>query len=131
MKVLIVDDEPSVGMLFTAYLNDYGHCDVAINGYEAIDLFTKCYDEGEKYDLICLDIMMPNMSGREVLKKIRKFEEEHGINALSGVKVLMVTAKTDSKSIIGSFYDQCEGYLKKPIERDDLVKAIKDLGLLH
>ncbi len=88
-------------------------------------------EDNEPYDLICLDIMMPNMDGREALKAIRQIEHEHGINGLDGVKVIMTTALGDSKSVIGSFREGCEAYIVKPVEKTKLLEEMEKLGLIE
>ncbi|MBK7189621.1 MAG: response regulator [bacterium] len=51
------------------------------------------------YDLICLDIMMPGMSGQEALEAIRKLEIEHDIHVGQGARVIMTTALEDHKAV--------------------------------
>ena len=79
MKTLIVEDEFTSRRLLQKILAAYGECDIAIHGKEALEAFRLARDEREPYDLICLDIMMPEMDGQETLKMIRKTEEEMGI----------------------------------------------------
>ena len=129
MRVLIVEDDPGIALLYKTYLSNYGECDLATNGLKAVTIFEKSIKENKPYDLICLDILMPVMCGREALKKIREIEDKHGVIGLEGVKVVMITALSDSKNIIGSFFDQCEAYLVKPIEKHHFCKVINDLGL--
>ena len=79
MKYLIVEDDFAARRLLQRYLSNYGDCDIAVDGNEAVEAFRQAVDEKEPYDLICLDIMMPNMDGHEALKVIRQIESEHGI----------------------------------------------------
>lgn len=130
MKSLIVEDEFSARVLLTNLLADYGECDVAVNGKEAMDAFAAALDSDEPYDLVCLDIMMPEMNGHETLEAIRHLEESKGIMTLDGVKIIMTTALSDSKNIFKAFRNQCEAYLVKPIMKDKLVEAMKSLDLV-
>ena len=121
MKCLIVEDEFTSRKLLQVYLSDYGNCFVAVNGHEAVEAFREALEENEPYDLICLDIMMPEMDGHETLKAIRRIESEHGIAGLDGVKVIMTTALEDSKDVMGAFKSGCEAYLVKPVEKENPV----------
>ena len=78
MKCLIVEDDFAARRLLQRYLSSHRDCDIAVDGNEAVEAFRQATDEKEPYDLICLDIMMPNMNGHEALKAIRQIESEHG-----------------------------------------------------
>jgi len=129
MKSLIVEDDFAARRLMQIYLAPHGECSVAINGIEALNAIREGMKDSEPYDLICLDIMMPHMDGMETLEKIREIEAENGINGLDRTKVIMTTAKSQSKDIFGAFKTGCEGYLIKPIKKIDLVKQIEKMGL--
>ncbi len=130
MKTLIVEDDVSCCVLLKKLLLPYGECEVTVNGKDALEEFKDAHQKKEKFDLICLDIMMPEMDGQEVLKKIRKWEEKRGILGLDGVKIIMTTALGDSKNVIASFREQCEAYIVKPIDKNKLLNEIHLLGLL-
>lgn len=130
MKCLIVDDEFAARKLLQVYLSDYADYFVAVNGREAVEAVREALEEREPYDLICLDIMMPEMDGRQALETIRQIEKEHGIGGLDCVKVIMMTALDDSKNIMDAFRTGCEAYIVKPIRKEQLLKEMKHLGLL-
>ncbi|HIJ82350.1 MAG TPA: response regulator [Desulfuromonadales bacterium] len=127
MKILIVEDDFLSRKLMLTYLSQLGECDVAANGTEAVEAFMMAGNMGKSYDLITLDIMMPDLSGQEVLKQIRYIEEEAG---LPGVKIIMTTALKDSPSIMEAFKNQCDGYLPKPIESGKLWEMLRELRLI-
>jgi len=130
MKCLIVEDNFVARRLMQHYLSGYGICDIAVNGNEAVEAFRQAIIFIKPYDLICLDIMMPNMDGHEALKAIRQIESEHGINGLDGVKVIITTALDDSQNVMDSLRKGCEAYLAKPIEKDKLLEEMEKLGLV-
>ncbi len=130
MKILIVEDEFVGRMFLQEILSAYGRCDVAINGMEAIESFKMALAKKDPYDVICLDIMMPDVDGQTVLKEIRKLEAENGIFGLAGLKIIMTTALGDLTNIKTAFKEQCDAYLIKPIMRDKLIQTFKDLGLI-
>lgn len=129
MRILIVDDDFAIRKIVSIWLRKYGECIIAENGKEAVSAFEKAHAESKPFDLICLDIMMPVMNGIDALKAIRKFEHEHNIISGSGVKVIMATAAASPKSIMGAFNEQCEAYLVKPIDEEELFATIEKLGL--
>lgn len=130
MKFLIVEDDFTARKLLQMYLSDYGRCFLAINGSEAVQAVQEALDEGDPYDLICLDIMMPQMGGHEALKVIRQMEEQRQIGRLDRVKVIMITALDDSEDVMDSFKNGCEAYIAKPVKKEKLLLELKKLGLI-
>ncbi len=129
MKSLIVEDDFTARKLMQIYLSELGETDIAINGKVAIKAFKSAYENNDRYDLICLDIMMPEMNGVECLGKIRKIETKRGIKGLDGTKVIMTTAKDRPEDIFGAFREGCEAYIIKPIQKEKLYGEIEKLGL--
>ena len=129
MKMLIVEDDQSSRLLMKTYLTPLGKVDLAGDGYQALDAFRLAWEDGEPYDLICLDIMMPGIDGHAVLREIRAQEEEWEIFGRDGVKVIMTTAVSNGKDILEAFRFQCESYLIKPVARQKLFEEIGNLGL--
>ncbi|MBN2591758.1 MAG: response regulator [Sedimentisphaerales bacterium] len=130
MRFLIAEDDFATRRLMQKYLSDYGNCDIAVNGIEAVEAFRLSLDEFNPYDLIYLDIMMSRMDGSKALQEIRKIELERNIEYSNYVKVIITTACEDSKNIIGSFREGCEAYLVKPIDRKKLIREMAKLGLI-
>ena len=128
MKILIAEDDFASRILLQRFLAPYGDSDVAVNGREAVGAFKEALESDTPYDLVCLDIMMPLMSGHETLKEIRASEEARGIGVPNGVKVIMTTALSDSQSVLEAFKEGCEAYVVKPLDRESLVRELKKLG---
>lgn len=132
MKTLVVEDDFLARSLLSTLLLEYGICHVAVNGREALAAFEIAFEEGEPYDLICLDIVMPVMDGQQALQEIRRIEKDKGISGLNATKVIMVTAVDDSRNIMQAFRQgQCEAYLTKPLDREKLKGHLKELGLIN
>lgn len=130
MKFLIAEDDFTSRTLMHAYLEEYAKCDIAVNGKEAAQAVQAAIKSGTPYDLITLDVMMPEMDGHEALQAIREIEEINNIKGLDRCKVIMTTALKDSKNIMNAFQEGCEGYLVKPIDETKLVLELEKLGLL-
>jgi len=127
MRFLIVDDDRLCRVLLEAILQRYGQCDMACDGDEAIEQVRKAMDSGRPYDLVCLDIMMPNRDGHQTLDAIREIEAERGILGSDGVKVIMATALADSKHCVRAFREGCESYVTKPINKRTLLQQVESL----
>jgi two-component system, chemotaxis family, chemotaxis protein CheY len=131
MKTLIVEDDFTSRLLLAEILKHYGTVHIAVNGSEALTAVKLATDAGEPYELICLDIMMPEMDGYHALTAIRALEEEHGGGPRrKGAKIVMTTALKDSRSVIQSFRGQCDAYLTKPLEKARLLDQLRDFGLI-
>ncbi len=128
MRTLLVEDDYITSQIMKEMLLRYGSCDVAENGLMAIEMFADAYNDDDPYDVIFLDIMMPEIDGQEVLYQIRDIETAKGIKGLDGVKIIMTTALGDFENIRKAFNNQCEGYLVKPVERKKMEKTLIGLG---
>ncbi|MEN6474116.1 MAG: response regulator [Syntrophaceae bacterium] len=130
MKTLIVEDDFICRNVLQKFLSPYGESDIAVNGKEAVKAFTMAMQHNPRYDLICLDIMMPEMDGQAVLAAVRGIEKESGIGGHDGVKIIMTTALSDPKNVMQSFREQCDGYLVKPIDKLKLMEMLAELKLV-
>ncbi|MCP4338010.1 MAG: response regulator transcription factor [Desulfobulbaceae bacterium] len=133
MKILIVEDEFISRTLLKEMLTPFGDCDVVTNGREAVDVLEQSYSvAGIRYDLVCLDIMMPKMSGHEVLREMRRIEKDKGIYGADTAKVLMVTALDDAKNIMEALVEgRCEAYLTKPLSKARIEEHLRQLQLIE
>ena len=130
MKILIAEDDFMSRKLMLACLVPVGECDVAVSGTEAVEAFTAALSEQKPYDLVMLDIMMPGLDGQAVLKQIRALEEDQNGPGGNCATVIMTTALRDSHNVMGAFINQCDGYLTKPIEFDDVQELLKKLHII-
>jgi two-component system chemotaxis response regulator CheY len=129
MKILVADDNETNRIVLEKYLKPYGDIDFAEDGLITIEMFSKALDN-QPYDLICLDIMMPEMDGQDVLKVIRAIEKGKNIFGTESVKIIMVTALTDKDNIMYAFKSQCEAYVTKPINKKVLIKYLHNMKLI-
>ena len=95
MRVLIVDDNFTDRKILQKIFIEYGECDIAVDGEEAIDAYKKSWMKCKPYDLICMDIMMPKVNGLQALKAIRDIENGNDINESERVRIIMITAVDD------------------------------------
>ena len=130
MYTLIVEDDFTSRLLLQTFLSRYGECHVAINGKEAVEAFRLARQNGRTYDLICMDIMMPEKDGKAALSEIRALEEAGGTFSSSGAKIIMITALDDVKNVVESFRALCDAYLFKPVDTTQLLAHLKTLALV-
>lgn len=111
-KILIVDDDDNICQLLTLYLVKEGYnTSICHNGRDAIKVLKE-----SNFDVVLLDIMMPEMDGYETLMNIRKF---------SFVPVILVSAKGEPMDkILGLDYG-ADDYVTKPFEPQELISRIK------
>ncbi len=129
MNILVVEDDFVSRRLLCRYLEPYGDCDVAVNGAEAVEAVKAALGANAQYDLICLDIMMPGMSGQEALAKIRELEQKCELGVGQGAKVVMTTALEDHDNIRQAFSSSADSYVVKPIEKKKFLATLQELDL--
>lgn len=129
MHILIAEDDYVSRRFMLKLLSQYGECDVTVDGMEAIDVFMMSLDEGKYYDLICLDIMMPEVDGLKALKTIRKLEIERGVPEDKRAKIIMTTALNATDQILDAFESGSEAYSVKPINTEKLLEVLDKLGI--
>ncbi len=130
MKILIVDDELVSRKKAEKILSSYGACDTAVNGEEALAAFIKAHKDKAPYDLITLDINMPDISGIEALKLIRSKEKDFNVPSEQSVKIIMITIENKSSSILPSFNEGCEAYITKPFNRENILSLLHEEDLI-
>ena len=129
MRSLVVEDTRVIQMILEKLLEPYGECLVAKNGAEAIEAFHRAFGEKRPFDLVCLDIGLPDLDGREVLSKIRAIEEVRGVQKGQKVPVIAITAASDTATV-RSVVEMGDGYIVKPVNREKLVENLVRLGLI-
>src|SRR3989344_1494403 len=109
-KILVVDDEPHIANLIKASLEDDFDVVVVNGGNEA--LHAARY---EHPDLITMDIMMPGMSGFEVVEELKKWDDT------CNIPVVFLSAKDKLKDMYKGMLTGADDYITKPFEPEDLV----------
>jgi two-component system, chemotaxis family, chemotaxis protein CheY len=129
MRTLIVDDDAVSRRVLLEILKPFGECAQAASGREALAAFTSSLDT-KPFDLVLLDIQMPDIDGQETLAAIRAIEARRGVPQQLGVKVIMATVNVDNASIFTAFRNQCEAYLVKPVSSEAVMVNLEQFGLV-
>jgi CheY-like chemotaxis protein len=117
--ILICDDEPDIVALTQKFLQLGGFETITCNnGKEALKILEERYRD---ISLVLLDIMMPGISGKDVLLKIKSAEEYQHI------KVVLFTVKSFKEDIQQGKESGADGYITKPFSGSDLLEYVKDL----
>jgi DNA-binding response OmpR family regulator len=112
MRLLICDDEVLIRELINDYCVNEGYeCDLAEDGNVAVDLCKK-----NDYDLIIMDIMMPNMDGFTAINEIKKYKD---------IPTIMLSARKEEEDKLQGFDAGVEDYVTKPFSPKELMARIK------
>ena len=131
MRFLVVDDDFETRKLVQKLLRPFGEVEVAMDGEEAVEAFRQSIKNGERYDLITLDILMPNVDGQQALREIREIEKEHDVPKDSQVKIIMISGLDDSEQLHDAFFlGGATSYIVKPINHSILLQEIDKLGIV-
>lgn len=128
MRILIVDDDFISRRILVNSLVKYGEYTEAKNGQETIKLFRKAHSNNIPYDLVTLDLMMPSMSGPIVYSEIRKMEKTLHVPESEQVRILIVTTQNYLGSVMKKKLGGRLDYLVKPIDEENLIRKLTDLG---
>ena len=110
-RILVADDEMSIRLLYSEELKEEGYDVItAANGKEALEIVSR-----EPFDLVILDIKMPEMSGIEVLRQIKE--------KFPNLPVLLSSAYSEYKQDFGTWAS--EEYLVKSSDLEDLKAAVR------
>ncbi|MEG1310576.1 MAG: response regulator transcription factor [Romboutsia sp.] len=111
-SILVVEDDSSIQELIVEFLSSEGYTiDSANDGLEGIQKFKQ-----GNYDLVILDVMMPNLDGYSVCKMIRKS---------STVPIIFLTALNDESNQVKGFELECDDYITKPFSFNLLIKRVE------
>ena len=115
MKLLLVEDEPSVISLIQRSLSAAGHeITIAMDGQSGLQMAIQ-----HQFDLIILDLMLPVMNGMEVCRKIREAE--------IGTPIIMLTALSTTENIVSGLDAGADDYMTKPFKLAELEARIRTL----
>ncbi len=129
LSILVAEDNEINALLMRSLLTKLGHQPViCINGREALESWIAAETAGARYDVVLMDVQMPEMSGITATRMIRARESERG---LSRTKVLALTANTLVEDRYACFEAGMDGFLVKPLDREKLAQALSDISPAH
>lgn len=130
LRCLVVDDDELGRELLIFNLQGIADCDAAANGRDALEKYSDSL-ESNPYDVIFLDIVMPEMDGHEAAKAIRRMEMDRGITPDKGINIIVLSSLSTPQDIIKSYVSaQSVAHLVKPFKVEKLKKTLRKLGLI-
>jgi two-component system response regulator VanR len=112
--ILIIEDEPTINRIVSNYFLKENYTVLsALDGFKGLQLFSQ-----NKIDLVCLDIMMPNVNGWDVAKTIRE---------TSNVPIIMMSALSEEEDILKGYSLKVDDYITKPFNPKILVAKVNNL----
>lgn len=121
--LLVEDNEGDVFLMLEAFEEGSAPTKISVarNGQEALDFLFKrgAFSKAERPDLILLDINIPIFNGHEVLKQIKED------SSLKSIPVIVLTTSSNQRDIDLAYENHCNSYVKKPLNIDDFLDAVK------
>ena len=115
MRVLIVEDDPEINQLLSAYAQIAGFtADCALTGEDALSAVAD-----HQYDLIILDVMLPDIDGMEIASRLRSNP------VTSSVPIIVLTALTADATRRRALELGVQAFLNKPFDPDELIRVMK------
>lgn len=130
---LIVDDDFASRKILSTYISKHMPCYVAKDGGEAIQAVAESFSgESPTFDLIVMDIMMPNIDGLQACKAIRQMERSRNVDTFgTESKILIASSLGDKATVHKAVYEcQADSYIVKPVTFDELHKQLVRFKLI-
>ena len=131
MRILIVDDEKNTRDELVELMSAYGDCVTAEDGAEAIDVFQSAFKMNDAFDIVCVDILMPEKDGYQVVHEIRDIEKIMGVSDEYRAKIVVTSQQNEARTLKTAFELGCDVYAGKPINGEKFIAALKKLNILE
>lgn len=125
MRILVVDDEFVSREKLMALMSNYGEVDAAPDGRTALQMITDAYRAYDPYELVTMDLNMPDISGHVAVQEMRNWERDNPQFANGfAAHVLIITATREIQEVMESFEDGAESYIVKPVNPENVADAV-------
>ncbi|MBN8989139.1 MAG: response regulator [Rhizobiales bacterium] len=129
LSILVAEDNEINALLMRSLLSRLGHhAVITTNGEEALESWLSAKSAGSPYDLVLMDIQMPQLNGIETTKRMRSLEAGQPGRR---TPILALTANTLVEDRYACFESGMDGFLIKPLDREKLAEAIAGLAASH
>ncbi len=115
MNILLLEDDPLLSKILTKHLSQKYTVTAVYDGNSALEII-----ENKKFDLLILDSNVPGISGLELIKELRSYNNT--------TPIIMITAYQDTIHLKTAFTNGCNDYIKKPFELDELDMRIVNIS---
>lgn len=131
LRCLIMEDDELSRELLALQMAPYAQCDLTADGREGVAAFMAAHQADLPYQLILLDILMPEMDGMAAAKAIRAYEDKQGIAIEDGVQIVVLSSLSTPQDVIQAYVAaQSSAHLVKPVQPEKLLKTLQKLELI-
>lgn len=130
MRSLVIDDSATVRKLLYQMLTAVGTCVEAADGNIGVETWRQALEDKDPFQLVCLDLIMPEKDGQAVLREIRETEAGLGIALEDRTKVIIITSQASSTNLLKAIHWKADAFLAKPFTRETLFFKLQELELL-
>jgi two-component system chemotaxis response regulator CheY len=130
-RFLIAEDEALSRKILEDFFSEFASCDSAEDGLQAFEMFTKAILDGNPYDLVCTDLIMPKIDGYDLIRKIRACEQSLPIQDCVRTKIFVISVSDSSIDMSHALLDcDCDDYIVKPFHRNQLRNILEKYELV-
>ncbi len=129
MRILILEDDTTTQELLKSLLEPCSDLTIADNTMDAIDAFAESLTSFFYYNVVLIDIGLPDIDGVKALQILRKFEKVKAINTSNKTKIVIMTATADEQKVKEALKNGCNGFIIKPITKESLNKKLLPFGV--
>ena len=121
IKILVVDDMPSLRDLLKAYLRRLGYANIsdAVDGNDAFKQLVQAKDSAAPFEMVISDWNMPNTTGLELLKKVRATAE------WKNLPFILLTTESEKDKVMEAVLAQVSNYMVKPVDEENLKEKMR------
>jgi two-component system, chemotaxis family, chemotaxis protein CheY len=126
LRYLVVEDDEMSREMLCRFLSRFAKCDSADNGKSGFDMFNSALSDGQPYDHLFIDLVMPVMNGLALVRKIREVEKMNPIFNDCRTKVSVLTSSTclwDKADLV--LDNLCDDYIVKPFVKSELAAKLQ------
>ena len=128
MKTLVIDAEEALKESICNIFATKGACDSANDGNMGLELIKQAFNLNSPYELIILDIVLPEVDGHTIIKKIRAWELAGNIDPLMEAKIVVMSRRRDEPTILQAFRNGATGWINKPASAEDVMLKLNNLN---
>jgi len=127
MRFLIIDDDLVTTAKLTAILGKFAECSTAASAALGYDLFLKSIQSNTVFDLLLIDIYLPDMNGLELLTKINIVEK---VKKVEPSRKIIISSEGSSQNVQKAIQQKCNYFIVKPIKREALLEKLTVMGII-
>lgn len=130
-RMLIIEDEAANREFMLLALSAHGRCTAVGTAELGLREFARALADGDPFDVVFMDLMLPGMDGQSALLSLRAREDEHRLSEARRARVIVTTVLDDNRQASRAFAQgQAASYLLKPFSVARLTEELRTLGLI-